>query len=186
VPAFCAPLIGSRAWFIFGHFGVTNGRVEAASRRGSDLGQQGCCAVEAVSLPGSGVLVLKPSKVQEGEPVRMAFAGHQFPRAFADALGKLAAHETPMVKEESQQIQIRAAQMATQREVRIVRTRLAGRAELGLQLLVPRRDAFGDARQRVGEALALADDVEDIAWHGVPPQAAFCPTRSPCPASAIV
>jgi hypothetical protein len=40
---------------------------------------------------------------------------------------------------------------------------LAGAAELGLQLLAPRRDAFGDARQRVGEALALADDVEDIA-----------------------
>jgi hypothetical protein len=40
---------------------------------------------------------------------------------------------------------------------------LAGAAELGLQLLAPRRDAFGDARQRVGEALALADDVENIA-----------------------
>jgi hypothetical protein len=54
--------------------------------------------VEAVSLPGSSVLVLKRSKAQQGEPVRMAFAGHQFPRAFADVLGKLAAHEAPMVK----------------------------------------------------------------------------------------
>jgi hypothetical protein len=47
---------------------------------------------EAVSLPGSGALVLKRAEAQQSEPVRMAFAGHQLPRAFADALGKLAAH----------------------------------------------------------------------------------------------
>jgi hypothetical protein len=73
---------------------------------GSDLGQWGCCAGEAVSLPGSGALVLKRSEAQQGEPMRVAFAGHQFPRAFADALGKLAAHEAPMVEEEAQQIQL--------------------------------------------------------------------------------
>ena len=63
----------------------------------------------AVSLPDSGALVLKRPEVQQGEPVRMAFAGHQFPRALADALGQLAAHVTPMVEEEAQQIQIQAA-----------------------------------------------------------------------------
>src|SRR3954467_9522246 len=57
-----------------------------------------CCAVEAASLPGSSPLVLKRSEAEQGEPVRMAFAGHQFPRALADALGKPAAHEAPMVQ----------------------------------------------------------------------------------------
>ncbi|MEA3149469.1 MAG: indole-3-glycerol phosphate synthase, partial [Gammaproteobacteria bacterium] len=46
-----------------------------------------------ISLPGSGVLVLQRSEVQQGEPVWMAFAGHQFPRALADALGKCARHD---------------------------------------------------------------------------------------------
>jgi hypothetical protein len=32
---------------------------------------------------------LQRSEAQQGEPVWMAFAGHQFPRALADALGKL-------------------------------------------------------------------------------------------------
>jgi hypothetical protein len=50
-----------------------------------------------ISLPGSGVLVLQRSEAQQGEPVWMAFAGHQVPRALADALGKLAAHVAPMV-----------------------------------------------------------------------------------------
>src|SRR4051794_40078362 len=76
-----------------------------------------CCAVEAVSLPGSSLLVLKRSEAQQGEPIGMAFAGHQFPRALTDALGEPAAHEAPMVEEEPQQIQIGAAQMATQGEV---------------------------------------------------------------------
>jgi hypothetical protein len=31
--------------------------------------------------------------------MQMAFAGHQFPRALADALGKPAADEAPMVQE---------------------------------------------------------------------------------------
>jgi hypothetical protein len=59
-----------------------------------------------ISLPSSGVLVLQRSEAQQGEPVWMAFAGHQFPRALADALGKLAAHVAPMVEEEPQQIQV--------------------------------------------------------------------------------
>jgi hypothetical protein len=36
----------------------------------------------------------------------MALAGHQLLRAFAGALGTAAAHETPMVQEELQQVQI--------------------------------------------------------------------------------
>src|SRR5208282_1597194 len=46
---------------------------------------------------------------------------------------------------------------------RVLRSRLARAAELGLQLLAPRRGALGEPRQRVGEAFALADDVKDIA-----------------------
>jgi putative transposase of IS4/5 family DUF4096 len=60
------------------------------------------CAAEAVSLPGSGGLVLQRPEAQQGEPVRMVFAGHQFPRALADALDQLAAHVAPMVEEEPQ------------------------------------------------------------------------------------
>ena len=45
----------------------------------------------------------------------------------------------------------------------VVRTTLAGAADLGLQLLAPRRGALGEARQRVGEAFALALDVKHIA-----------------------
>jgi len=44
-----------------------------------------------------------------------------------------------------------------------LRSRLTRAAELGLQLLAPRRGALGEPRQRVGEAFVLADDVKDIA-----------------------
>jgi len=53
----------------------------------------------AAGLPRSNPLVLKWSETEQGKPMRMAFAGHQFPRALADALGKPAAHETPMIEE---------------------------------------------------------------------------------------
>jgi anti-sigma factor RsiW len=49
--------------------------------------------VEDWCQQAEGVLVLKRSKAQQGETVRMAFAGHQFRRVLADALGKLALHE---------------------------------------------------------------------------------------------
>jgi len=65
---------------------------------------------EAASLPGSSSLGLKRSQAQQGEPMRMARAGHQFPWAFANAFGTSAAHEAAMVQEEPQQIQIRVAQ----------------------------------------------------------------------------
>ncbi len=66
---------------------------------------------EAASLPGSSSLVLKRSQTEQGQPVRMALAGHQLARALALALGTAAAHEAPMVQEESQQIQVRVAQV---------------------------------------------------------------------------
>ncbi len=64
---------------------------------------------EAVSLPGSNALGLKRSQVQQDQPVRMPLAGHQFPRAFAVALGTPAAQEAAVVQEEPQQVEIRAA-----------------------------------------------------------------------------
>ena len=64
------------------------------------LGQWGCCAGEAVSLSGSGALVLKRSEAEQSEPVRMAFAGHQFPWALALAFSTSAAHEATMVQKE--------------------------------------------------------------------------------------
>jgi len=36
----------------------------------------------------------------------MTLTGHQFPWAFAVALGTAAAHEAPMVQEELQQVQV--------------------------------------------------------------------------------
>jgi hypothetical protein len=41
----------------------------------------------------------------------MVFAGHHFARAFAAAPGTTTTHEAPMVQEESQQIQVRVAQV---------------------------------------------------------------------------
>ena len=45
----------------------------------------------------------------------------------------------------------------------VVGTTLAGAADLGLQRLAPRRGALGEARQHVGEPLALVLDVEHVA-----------------------
>jgi len=61
---------------------------------------------EAVSLPGSSSLGLKRSQAQQGEPMRMALAGHQLSRAFAVAFGTSAAQEAAVVQEEPQQIQV--------------------------------------------------------------------------------
>jgi len=49
--------------------------------------------------------------------MRMALAGHQFPRAFAVTFGTSAVHETAVVEEEPQHIQVRVAQVATEGEV---------------------------------------------------------------------
>src|SRR5271165_5766860 len=55
---------------------------------------------EATSLPGSGAPGLEWPEAQQRQPVRMALAGHQLPRAFAVALGTAAARETTMVQKE--------------------------------------------------------------------------------------
>src|SRR5438270_455084 len=47
-----------------------------------------------------------------------------------------------------------------------VRSPPAGAANPGLQRLAPRRGAPGEARERAGEALALAQDVEHVAVAG--------------------
>ena len=67
---------------------------------------EGCPVREAFRLSGSSSLGLKRSQAEQGQPVRMALAGHQLPWAFALALGTAAAHEAPMVQEEAQQIQV--------------------------------------------------------------------------------
>jgi hypothetical protein len=72
---------------------------------------------EAVDLPSSGALRLEWSEAQQRKPVRMVFAGHDFARAFAAALGTAATHEAPVVQEEPRQIQVRVAQVAAQCEV---------------------------------------------------------------------
>ena len=57
---------------------------------------------EAVSLPRSSAFWLQRSKAQQRQPMRVALAGHQLPRAFAGALGNPAAHEAVMVQVELQ------------------------------------------------------------------------------------
>src|SRR5271165_3023208 len=90
-----------RAWFKICRFWVTQAR---GNHRpvGARFWVERCLVREggADSLLGSGSLGLQRSEAQQGEPVRMALAGHQFPRAFAVTLGTPAAHETPMVQEE--------------------------------------------------------------------------------------
>jgi hypothetical protein len=93
------------AWFRICHFRVTWARENRRPvRAGFQL--ESCPVGEAASLPGSGSPGLKWPEAQQRKPVRMAVAGHQFPRAFAAAPGTAAAHKTPMVQEESQQVQI--------------------------------------------------------------------------------
>ena len=53
--------------------------------------------------PRVSLVVAEEAQAQEGEPMRMTLAGHQFPGALADALGMPAAHEAPMVQEELQE-----------------------------------------------------------------------------------
>ncbi len=61
---------------------------------------------KAASVSGSGSLRLQRSQAEQVEPMRMALAGHRFPRAFAVALRTSAAQEPPMVQEEPQQVQL--------------------------------------------------------------------------------
>src|SRR3954451_17729143 len=103
--------IRARAWFRIGHFRVTRaheGRrpVWAGCRRSM------CPVREAAGLPRSSPLGLKQSQAEQGEPVRMAPAGHQLRRALALPLGVPAAQEAAVVQEKAQQVQVRAAEMA--------------------------------------------------------------------------
>jgi len=59
-----------------------------------------CPVREAASLPRSSSLGLKRSQAQQGEPMRMARACHQFPWALGIAFGTSAAQEAAMVQEE--------------------------------------------------------------------------------------
>ena len=61
---------------------------------------------EAAGLPRSSPLGLKRSQAEQGQPVRMALAGHQLPWALALALGAPAAQEAAVVQEEPQQVQV--------------------------------------------------------------------------------
>jgi len=99
-----------RAWFRIRRFWVTQTR---GNRRPVRVGfrLEGCLVREAAGLPGSGSLGLKRSQAQQGEPMRMALAGHQLPRALALALGTPAAQEPAVVQEEPQQVKVRAAEV---------------------------------------------------------------------------
>src|SRR5471030_1245602 len=56
-------------------------------------------------------------QAEQREPMRVALSGHQLGRTLANTLGAPAAQEAAMIQEEPQQIQIRIAQLAAQREV---------------------------------------------------------------------
>jgi hypothetical protein len=92
-------------------------RAETAGLRRLDFSSHVYRVEEATGLLCSGSLVLKRPEAQQGEPVRMTLTRHQLARAPALALSTAAAHETPMVEEEPQQVQILTAQVPTQCEV---------------------------------------------------------------------
>ena len=65
----------------------------------------------------SGSLWLNRAQAEERESVRMLLASHQLGRTFIDSLRDPAAQEAAMVQEELQQVEVRAAELAAQREV---------------------------------------------------------------------
>ena len=94
-------------------------RCRAENRRPGRAGFQfeGGSVGRRSASPGSSAAGLKWPEAQQRQPMRMALAGHQFPRAFAVPFGTSAAHEAPMVQEEPQQVQVRTTQVTAQREV---------------------------------------------------------------------
>jgi hypothetical protein len=78
---------------------------------------EGCPEREAASLPGSGSPGLKRPQAEQGQPVRVASAGHQLPRALASALLVPAAQEAAVVQKEPQQLEVGAAEVPAQGEV---------------------------------------------------------------------
>src|SRR3954452_5874977 len=88
------------AWFRIGQFWVTRAREERRPVR-AGCRRPMCPAREAAGLPpGSSPPWLKRSQADQGEPVWMALAGHQLPRALALALGASAAYKAAVVQEE--------------------------------------------------------------------------------------
>ena len=65
----------------------------------------------------SGSLWLKRSQPNEREPMEMVSTGHQLGRTFTDSLQDPAAHKAAVIQEELQKVQVRAAELAAQREV---------------------------------------------------------------------
>ena len=94
-------VIESTAWFRRGRFWVTDAARKPPTPGWLDLLRRRFCR-EAANLPGLSLAGLKRPEAQQGQPMRMALAGHQFPRAFAVPFGTSAAHEAPMVQEEPQ------------------------------------------------------------------------------------
>ncbi len=96
---------GERAWFKIADFWVArtchNSRV-----LDRDGGRQGTVCRRPAGLRGSRALGLKRAEAQRRQPMRMAFASQQFPRAASGSLRTLAAHETAVVQEISQKVQI--------------------------------------------------------------------------------
>jgi hypothetical protein len=95
----------ARAWFRISRLWITEAR---GNRRRARAGFrfERLPVREAASLPASNAPGLQWPKAQQRKPMRMALAGHQFPRAFAVAVGKSAAHEASMVQEELKQAQV--------------------------------------------------------------------------------
>ena len=94
------------AWFRIGQFWVTRAHEERRPVWGWMLTSDVPCAGGGQPLTVSGPPGLKRSQAQQGEPVRMALAGHQLARALALALGVPAAQEAAVVQEEPQQVQV--------------------------------------------------------------------------------
>jgi hypothetical protein len=76
------------------------------------------CEWRSLTSVGSGSLRLQRAEPEQREPVRMLLTCHQSIGTSVFTFSPSAAHEAPMVKEESQQVQVRRAQVATQCEVR--------------------------------------------------------------------
>ena len=92
-------------------------RAQSAHSRRRDFGSERCDAGEAERPRAeSGSKWLKRAQTQQREPMRMLLPRHHLARALGLALNTTAAHEAPVVEEELQQVQVRAANVATQRE----------------------------------------------------------------------
>lgn len=97
----------------------------------------------------SGVLERKRSEAEQREPVWMVLAGHQFARRPAFTIEPPTAQEAPVIQEELQQAEVRATEMARQREVGEscwhvdgIAARISGTKPTSLQHNPPATDAI--------------------------------------------